>query len=294
MATPEFERGGVVNALIDLPIRGFFGFFSLLPHKTALSVAGWVAAHFLAPVFGVNRRIRANLALVHPHMAEPEIRHLCQRVSDSSGRLMLESFNTKGFVNHARNAVFVGPGKSVLLDALTNAKPVVLVSGHFGNYQALRVLLSDLGHDTAAIYRPMNNAFTNHRYIANMNRIAGPNFPRGMPGTKALLHHLRRGGAIAMLNDQFAHEGAELRFMGHPAFTMLSAAEFALKYKALLIPYYGIRAENGVDFTVVVQDPVTTGSARDMTQALNDSLEAMVEKYPDQWFWVHQRWKRPD
>ena len=293
MATPEFERGGLLNALIDLPVRGFFGLFRLLPHKLALGLAGTVSARLLAPLFGVNRRIRANLARVWPDMSAAQMRALCREVSDNSGRLMLESFNTDGFVRHARHARLGGAGKETLLAALEKGQPVVLVSGHFGNYQVLRVLLADRGYSTAAIYRPMNNAYTNQRYIDGMARIATPNFPRGMAGTKALLGHLRKGGAIALLNDQFAHEGAALRFMGQEAQTMLSAAEFALKYKALLVPYYGIRAQNGVDFNVEVDLPITPSNAIEMTQALNDSLERMVRLYPGQWFWIHNRWKNP-
>jgi len=293
MAGWEFERGGAVNALVDLPVRGFFALFALLPHKSALGLAGWVSARILAPVFGVNRRIRRNLALIYPAMPEAEVTDLCHTVSDNAGRLMVESFNTRHFVDHAAQASFSGDGKAALLQALTDRQKVVLVSGHFGNYQVLRVLLARLGFETAAIYRPMNNAYTNKRYIENMNRIATPNFPRGLSGTKSLLGHLRKGGAIALLNDQFAHEGVELRFMGHPAFTMLSAAEFALKYDALLIPYFGIRRDNGVDFDVVVEPAIAPGTAIEMTQALNDSLETMVRRFPGQWFWIHQRWKRP-
>lgn len=290
----EFEVGGVANAVIDLPIRGFFALFAALPHKFALDLAGWTMARLLAPVFGLNRRISANLRLIFPDMPKAEINRLCAEVSANSARLMLESFDTKGFIRHAKKASLGGEGKDQLLAALAARQPVVLVSGHFGNYQVLRVLLAGMGHDTAAIYRPMNNAFTNTRYIRGMDLIAGPNFPRGMQGTKGLLSHLRNGGAVALLNDQFAHEGAMLNFMGQPAMTMLSAAEFALKFKALLIPYYGIRAENGVDFHVEVEPPVATGSAIEMTQALNDSLEGIVRRYPGQWFWVHKRWKSPE
>ncbi len=289
----QFAVGGFANALINLPIRLFFGLLDLLPHETALKLMGRVASGILAGPFGVNRRIRANLALIYPDMAPQAVKRLCRQVADNSGRLMLESFNTGGFIRLAAQASFSGAGKDALLAALQSQKPVVLVSGHFGNYQVIRVLLADLGYDTAAIYRPMNNAFTNARYIDNMNRIAGPNFSRGMQGTKALLSHLRKGGAIALLNDQYAVEGAALTFMGQPARTMTSAAEFALKYKALLFPYYGLRLENGVDFAVTVEAPIPHTTPEEMTQRLNDSRDAMVRKHPGQWFWIHKRWK-PD
>jgi Kdo2-lipid IVA lauroyltransferase/acyltransferase len=291
MATPEFERGGVVNFLIDLPIRALFGLFALLPYRVGLRFSGFVAARLLAPVFGINRRIRANLALVWPKYPPEKISPLCYGVAANSARLMVESFNIKGFLRHARRSTLSGDGKRDLLNALNTGKPVVLVSGHFGNYQALRVLLRDLGHDTAAIYRPMNNAFTNRRYIDNMNLIARPNFPRGMKGTKGLLTHLRKGGAIALLNDQASYEGEVLEFLGKPALTMTSAAEFALKYQALLVPYYGIRQDNGVDFDVVIEPAIAHSDPMAMTQALNTSLEARVLDNPGQWFWMHRRWK---
>lgn len=291
MATPEFERGGALNFVHDLVVRALFGSFALLPYRASLSFAGWVVARVLAPGFGANRRIKSNLRHVWPEMTDLEMTGLCHQVSDNSARLMVESFNIKGFLKHARLSSFGGPGKERLLKALDENQPVILVSGHFGNYQAIRVLLGDLGHETAAIYRPMNNAYTNTRYINNMNRIAAPNFARGMSGTKSLLSHLRKGGAIALLNDQAAGEGSTLEFMGQPALTMTSAAEFALKYKAQLFPYYGIRQENGVDFDVVVEAPVPHSDAETMTQDLNNSLEARVCSHPGQWFWMHRRWK---
>jgi KDO2-lipid IV(A) lauroyltransferase len=294
VAKPEFETGGLANFLIDLPIRAFFGLLALLPYRLALAAAGFVAARVLAPALGANRRIRENLDLVWPELDAAARARLCTEVSDNSARLMLESLRVRGFLDHAGRAAFTGPGRDALLAAAEAGRPVILVSGHFGNYQAIRVLLKARGIETAAIYRPLNNAFTNARYIRNMDRIATPNHPRGMVGTKALLSHLRKGGVIALLNDQGALEGTLLDFLGQPALTMTSAAEFSLKYKALLIPYYGIRQANGVDFEVVVEAPIPHSDAVTMTQALNDSLAARIRAHPGQWFWVHRRWKRWD
>jgi len=291
MATPEFERGGLVNFLLDLPVRGFFGLLSLLPYRARLRAAGSVAAHVLAPLFGANRRIVKNLAHVWPDLDRATARRLCHEVSDNSARLMVESFSTRDFLKHARAARLGGDGKETLLHALSANRPVVLVTGHFGNYQVLRVLLMERGFATAAIYRPMNNAYTNARYIRHMNELAGPNLPRGMKGTRAMLSHLKKGGAVLLLNDQAAFEGKKLRFLGKPALTMTSAAEFALRFDALLIPYYGIRQKNGVDFDVVIEPPIPHSSPIGMSQALNDSLERMVKAHPGQWFWIHRRWK---
>ena len=291
MSARQFARGGLANYLVDLIIRGYFALLRPLPYRWGMAVSGWFTARVLAPLFGADRRMRENLRRVWPDMPEAEQRRLCREASANSARLMFENFRPEDFVAHARRAEFTGPGKARLLARLAARKPVILVSGHFGNFQCVRVLLQEMGYPSAGIYRPMNNAFTNARYVANLARIAGPNFSRGGRGTRELLKHLRAGGSIALLNDQAAYEGKELRFMGHPALTMTSAAEFALKYGAEIYPCYGIRLANGVDFRVEVEAPIPPATALEMTQALNDSLEARVRAHPEQWFWMHRRWK---
>jgi KDO2-lipid IV(A) lauroyltransferase len=71
----------------------------------------------------------------------------------------------------------------------------------------------------------------------------------------------------------------------------VSAAELALRYDALLIPFYGIRKANGLDFETVLEAPIPPSDPQTMTQALNDSLAARIKADPGQWFWVHRRWR---
>jgi KDO2-lipid IV(A) lauroyltransferase len=96
---------------------------------------------------------------------------------------------------------------------------------------------------------------------------------------------------VGMLIDQHMGQGTALDFMGQPAMTALSAAELALKYNCLLVPVYGIRQADGLHFDLVVEAPIAPSDAVTMTQALNDSLAAQVRRRPEQWFWVHRRWK---
>lgn len=293
MATPEFERGGVLNFLLDLPVRAMFAVFGNLPYRISVNLAAGFSTRILAPLF-MNARARANLKLVWPDLPEADVKRLCDEVAGNATRVLVELFHPKGFIKQARLAGFEGPGKDALLAALAGNTPVILVSGHIGNFHTIRVQLGDLGYTTAAIYRPMNNAFTNARYVDTMSAIAGPNFPRGMKGTKSLLGQLRKKRAIALLNDQAAGEGEILTFMGHPALTMTSAAEMALKHNALLVPYYCIRQSDGIAMTTIVEDAIVHSDKIAMTQALNDSLEARVKAEPGQWFWLHNRWKTPE
>ncbi|MFQ5438985.1 MAG: lysophospholipid acyltransferase family protein [Paracoccaceae bacterium] len=272
-------------------LSAFMALLRLFPHRLSLGLAGAVGAFVLAPLSGANRRTRENLALVRPGMSARETRRFCRRVNDQSARAMIETFNVEEFLRHAEIAPLTGDGKELISATLAAGKPVILVSGHFGNFHVVRVRMDRLGYPTAAIYRKMNNPYANSVYVDNLNRLARPNYERGPSGTRMLVRHLRQGHSIALLNDQAILGGRRLKFFGRDALTAISAAQMSLKYDARIFPCYAIRLENGVDFRVEIEPPIEPGDPLAMTQALNDSLEAMVRRYPEQWFWLHRRWK---
>jgi KDO2-lipid IV(A) lauroyltransferase len=143
----------------------------------------------------------------------------------------------------------------------------------------------------AALYRPQSNRYFDVHFAATIRAISEPLFARGRRGLAELVKHLRKGGMVGMLIDQHFSSGTPLDFLGRPAMTSLSAAEMALKYNCLLVPVYGIRLPDGLHFDLLVEDPIPHSNTHSMTQALNDSLAEQVRLRPDQWFWVHRRWK---
>ena len=94
-----------------------------------------------------------------------------------------------------------------------------------------------------------------------------------------------------LLIDVYDADGTEMPFLGRPALTALSAAQLALRYDALLVPYFGIRAADGVSFSVEIDAPIPHPEPRDMMRAATAALEARITRHPEQWFWVHRRWK---
>lgn len=155
----------------------------------------------------------------------------------------------------------------------------------------LRAVLVSRGYPVGALYKPMKNAFFNAHYEEMLKTIGQPVFPRGRRGYSALLRHLRQGNMVAFLIDQYMGHGAALDFFGKPAPTALSAAELALKHEAMLVPIYAVRESDGLNFRIVVNEPIPHTDAETMTQALNHDLERMVRAHMGQWFWIHRRWK---
>lgn len=286
----RFHRG---DWLLDAVFRALIAAARWLPYQRRVPVGGWVFSRLIAPVAGHRRRIRANLALVCPDMPTSEVERLCRAVPDNIGRNLIELYSPEDFLARVSTIPPTGPGVARLRAAHDAGQPVILVSGHFGNFNAWRAVMHAQGITAASLYRPMNNRYFDAHYVAALGRIASPMFARTRRGMTAMLRYLRQGGALVILVDQRMGSGHPLSFFGHPAYTALSAAELALKFNALLVPIYAVRLENGLDFTVKIEDPVPHSTPEAMTQALNTSLEAMVRRHMDQWFWIHRRWAKP-
>lgn len=291
-ATPQGKRQ-LGHWLQNAVLRGMIGGLLLLPYRWRVPLCGWVMARVIAPLAGYDRRVRANLALILPDLPKAEVKRLMRAVPDNVGRTVIEIYSGREFVARAASQPLTGPGVAALDAAHQAGRPVILVTGHFGNYDASRAALIARGYRVGALYRPMKNLYFNAHYVAAISAIGTPVFPRGRQGLGQMLRFLRGGGMLGMLIDVHMRDGVALQFFGHDAMTALSAAEMALKYNALVIPTYAIRKADGLNFDIVVEAPVPAGTAEEMTQALNNSLEALVRQHLDQWFWIHRRWKGP-
>ncbi len=281
--------------ITDRALRGAIAAALALPYRRRVPAAGWAFANLLAPLAGYRTRIRDNLALVRPDLGPAEVDRLCREVPDNVGRAVIEIYSGADFMAEAARSPLVGPGVATLEAAARARRPAVLVSGHFGNYDAPRAALISRGMPVGALYRPMTNPYFNTHYVAAMSRHAAdpdtPIFERGRRGMAEMVRHLKRGGMLGILMDQRMVQGARLTFFGQPAMTALSAAEMALKYDTLLMPVYGIRRPDGIGFDIHCGDEVRPSTPAAMQQALNDSLEAMVRAHMGQWLWVHRRWR---
>lgn len=262
-----------------------------LPYRWRVPLAGWLTSRVLAPLAGYDRRVRENLAHVMPHLPEREVRRLMRAVPDNAGRTMIELYSTRDFRKHARCCPVSGPGLEAIRAARAEGRPVIFVTGHFGNFNAARVAMIEHGFEMGGLYRRMHNRYFNRHYARAMCALSQPMFEQGRGGMIQLVRHLRAGGVLGILTDLNAQDGIPLDFFGKPALSSLATAELALKFNAPLVPVWGIRQENGLDFRILVEEPIPPSDAPTMTQAVNDRLEAQVRQHMDQWFWIHRRWK---
>lgn len=281
----------ITDLLVYGALRLLLGLLRVLPYGPRVQLGSWLFARTIAPLAGYSARIDANLRLVFPDMPRSERRRIGRATARNIGRMAVELFSPEGLRTRALAAPVSGPGWEAMQQARAAGRPVILVSGHFGNYDVIRAGSIAAGFRVGGIYQPLRNTYFHRFYLDRIGTIGQPLFPRGRRGMGQMLRFLRSGGSIALLIDQHIGGGEALTFMGHTALTALSAADLALRHDALLVPCYGIRQADGLSFHAVYEAPIPHSTPAAMTQALNDSLEAQVRAHVDQWMWIHRRWK---
>lgn len=213
-------------------------------------------------------------------------------VPDNAGRTLVEVFSGSEFKTRASKAEITGGGLSALEQAMTEKRGVIFVSGHFGNYDVPRAVLSERGFPVGAIYKPFTNPFFDAYYRKIIGAISQPIIPRkDSASLKNMIRFLKKGGMIGMLADVHFGSGTVLKFFDRRARTALSAAEMALKYDLLLVPTYGIRIDRRGTYELVIEPPIPHSDPETMMQAVNDSLERQARARPEQYFFIHNRWK---
>lgn len=287
------KRSSFLDLSIYIFVRYLLGILSILPYRTKISLGGLIYQKIISPLSGNRKRIVDNLRLIFPDLEKRKREELCSQVPNNIGRTLFELLSPNAFSNIAKSAKVSGPGFKILKDAQEQKKPVILVSGHFGNYDVVRVVLNTNQISVGALYKPMSNPYFNTFYERCIKQIAEPLFPRGRAGMGNMMRYLEDGNVVALLIDQYMSHGEPLKFLGHTAYTATSAAKLALKHDALLITFYVVRNDDGINFDLVFESPVKPSTPSEMTQVLNDRLEKQIRKNMGQWLWTHKRWKSP-
>ncbi|MDF1854862.1 lauroyl acyltransferase [Pseudooceanicola sp.] len=283
-------RKRITDRVITALFVAVIGVMRPLPYRLRVPVFGWITTTLVAPLAGWRRRIGANLAHAWPELPEAEVARLMRLVPDRIGRSVIEFFSPADLIASLKGLELEGPGVAALEAGLAERQPLILASGHIGNYTVFRALIAQRYGQLGALYRPMSNASFDRRYVAALDQSATPLFARNRRGLSDMVTFLRAGNPVAILHDQFIEDGAAIEFFGQKAATALSAADLARRYGAPLIPFYAIRQPDGRSFRLIVEAPIPPGDPAAMMQALTASLEVQVRAHPEQWIWTHRRW----
>ncbi|HEX3999992.1 MAG TPA: lysophospholipid acyltransferase family protein [Pirellulales bacterium] len=240
-----------------------------------------------------------NLRLAFPQLSTEERRNLSRRMWEHLFLMVIEMVHAPRKIHdtnwqeyiHVRN--IAETMRRFFVD-----RPNVTVSAHFGNFELAGFVFGLFGFEMFSVVRPLDNRFLD-RWVRDFR---ASNFVRILPKNGSageISEMLARQGTLSVLADQHAGpKGCWVDFFGRPASTHKAIALFSLAHDAPLVVGSFRRAGGPMRFELAVEDVADPRSLRPeqqgvagLTQWYTHCLERMIRRDPDQYWWVHRRWK---
>jgi KDO2-lipid IV(A) lauroyltransferase len=191
-------------------------------------------------------------------------------------------------------------GGRAVVDAMLSGRPLLLVTGHFGNWELGGFALGLFGFKTYAIARKLDNPYLNDFLLHRFRQRTGQTILYKDGDFDRIQAALASGGALATLGDQDAGQrGLFVDFFGRPASTHKAVALLALEYDAPMLVIGAPRVAEPMHYTVEVEDVIRPeeyhgrrpDAVKAITQRFTAALERLARRRPEQYFWLHNRWK---
>ena len=246
----------------------------------------------IGPIIRSNNILNKNLSNFSKELSDQEKKKIKLNMWSNYGMTFIEYI----FLNNLRKeqSHIDIEGKNILYQISKNNKPVIFISGHFANFELMSMEITKNKINLATIYRPLNNFFLNPfmEYLRK-KYVCKNQIKKGRKGVKESVEYIKRNYSIALMVDQRVSEGEKIKFFDKDAFTTTLPGQLALKYKLDIVPIFIERKNNSL-FKMKVYEPIKPSSFKDTTEVsnkLNEIIENMIIKNPNQWIWTHNRWK---
>jgi KDO2-lipid IV(A) lauroyltransferase len=296
MARP---RSVVADYLVYLVVRLVVGVIQSLSYRAACILAGslaWLIYHLNAR----HRNVALdNLRHAFPgRFTEAELDRQVRAVYRHFCTLLIDIMHVPRKLhsdNWRQHVEFDRPRWAGLL---LGDRPLLLVTGHFGNWELGGYVLGLLGFTTYAIARPLDNRFLD-AYLRSFRERTGQKLLAKHGDFERVQALLEGRGVLATLADQDAGpRGLYVDFFGRPASTHKAVALLALQYRVPLVVLGVVRLPGELRYRIVIEDVIEPAeyegrpdAVRAITQRFTDGLERLVRQAPTQYFWLHRRWK---
>lgn len=292
------SRSPAADFSIYLLIRFTVCILQALTPAAGRSLAGFLA--WLA--YTVDRRHREvaldNLRQAFPgQMSEPQIQRMVRDVYRHFCGIVIEMVHLPRKLHPCnwRRYISLPHGRAVV-ETLLSDRPVLVVTGHYGNWEMAGYALALFGFKSYAIARPLDNPWLD-RFIRKFREKTGQQLLAKKGDFERIDGVLRNGGILCTLGDQDAGQrGLYVDFFGRPASTHKAIALLAMEHRANVLVATARKVAEPMRYAIEVGDAITPDEAdqlsvRSLTQRLTTALERLVRLDPRQYFWLHRRWK---
>lgn len=277
-----------IEAVVARAMFRLLGLFSV----DAASAFGGRLGRAIGPLTRAHRIALRNLERSMPELTTRERAHILAGAWDNFGRTMTEY----AVIPRLGDRVTI-EGHEELAARARDGKPALLMTAHLANWEVIFDALRAHTKPIIAVYRKANNPLVDEMIAEVRLRGVAGLAPKGPAGARIVLGELKQGGHVVMLVDQKLSSGAEVPFFGRPAATAPAIASFALRLGCPVYPIRVIRL-GGARFKVCIEEPwhftPTDDHDADILGALttiNRRLESWIRERPDQWLWMHRRWR---
>jgi KDO2-lipid IV(A) lauroyltransferase len=230
-------------------------------------------------------------------LSDDEINRIVREVFRNFAQTAVEFVRIPS-LDYEKAVTLISPENRERLDeCLERGKGVILVTGHFGNWELMAAAGALAGYPISAVARPMNHSIWD-KIINEIRQSSGLKIIARDRSAFAIVKRLKRNEVIGILTDQNTRrQNIFVDFFGMKAATTSGPALLALKTGAALVPAFMLRSEHG-SHRLIIEEPIEVVPTGDieadalvLTQKYTAALEKYVRQYPSQWLWLHRRWR---
>lgn len=246
---------------------------------------------------------RSNLHAAFPDMPPAEIERILDGAWQNLGRFAAEFAHLDrlwdaGISQYGSDRVqWSEESLARALRLRDDGKPTLLFAAHLANWEFAAVAAHQVGFKSAVLYRPPNIGAVADAAVEMRRRLMGTLIPTDYVAPIKIAEEIDRGTHVGMLVDQYYTRGVDVTFFGRPARTNPLIARLARQFEC---PIYGIRSIRRpggrfwLELTGPVEPPRDADGRIDVNgtmQRINDVVEGWVREHPEQWLWMHRRWR---
>jgi Kdo2-lipid IVA lauroyltransferase/acyltransferase len=275
-------------------------FVLCLPRPVYLALGRWVGRFVYCVLFHEREKTEKHLQIAFgTEKGAREISRIGQGVFENLGQNLAEWISFSKFNAQNIDSIVEVHGLEKIREVLKQGRGGVMLASHFGNWELIgpTVLMKMPEVDGTVIARRIYYDRYNH-LLVRMRRSKRLSVLYRDDSPRKMLQVLKRNHLLGILPDQDTDgvEGEFINFFGKQAYTPTGPAAIARAAHTVLIPCFMVR--QGTKHRLEIGDPIKVDEEKDKAQAIRDAseawtkvLEGYIRRYPNQWVWMHRRWK---
>jgi KDO2-lipid IV(A) lauroyltransferase len=265
----------------------------LLPRRTSFAVARMCTGLLARAVPKLTRVAHTNLSFALPDLSASERDAVVKGVFDSIARLLVAFAKMPDIDRGSVSSWIRYEGLEYYREAKARGRGILVATAHLGNWELSAFAHALMTEPMGVMVRPLDNPLVD-RIVEERRQLSGNKLIVKKESALAVVRALKQNQAVGILIDQNTtpDEGVFVDFFGKKACAGVAFARLAARTGAAVIPGFAFWEKAEQKYVLRFYPPVEMkGDAQADTQRIHSVFEQLVRQYPDQWLWIHRRWK---